>query len=214
MKCLSLPFCDLEMDRILISNGLTVHCLFKQTVFFSFVCFLLQPLLSLSVFFSVLCFPLHLCLCPPAQCNTSNPTLPSYLLDCYSLCVLPLVLISPSLSSSFTPHLPPTHFMQQIGTAGCHDVKLVAPRLAGMASFLWWHNVVAMSYTFKQWFDVTAVSVSLSNAGGGCHIPAGSTLSNKLMSAAQLPHHHKNFLPSHTFMKVLTSLTKPYYIYI
>lgn len=105
----------------------------------------------------------------------------------------------PSFGSSFTPpptcHLPP-FMLQQTGAAGCHDVKLVASRLAGMASFLWWHNVVAMSYTFKQWFDVTAVSVSLSNAGGGWRSPAGSTLSNKLMSTTQPPHHHKNSHPA------------------
>lgn len=104
---------------------------------------------------------------------------------------------------SFSLHLPPTPFMLQIGAAGCHHVKLVAPRLAGMASFSWWHNVVAMSYAFKQWFDVTAVSAALSNAGDGCHIPAGKALSDKLMSAAQPPRPHKNSLASHTFMKVL-----------
>lgn len=137
-------------------------------------------------------------LCPPTF-STPIPCA-SYLSQCHR---------------SFSPHLPPTPFILQTGAAGCHDVNRVAPRLAGMASFLWWHNVVAMSYAFKQWFDVTAVSASLSNAGGGCHVPAGKTLSDKLMSAAQLPRRHKNLHPaSHTFMKVLSSLTKLYCIYV
>lgn len=148
-----------------------------------FLIHLLSALILFVCVESVLRFPFHSRLCPRAQCNVK---LHSALLLSLLLfpCVSPLILISPSLNSSFSPHLPHTLFMQQIGAAGCHDVKLVAPRLAGIASFLWWHNVVAMSYTFKQWFDVTAVSASLSNAGGGCHIPAGSTLSDKLMSSA------------------------------
>ena len=105
----------------------------------------------------------------------------------FSLSFIPLILLSPSLDatdpSASTCHLP---------LSCCRAVQLAvtvrelaAPTLAGMASFLWWHNVVAMSYALKQWFDVTAVSASLSNAGGGRHIPAGNALSDKLMSAAQ-----------------------------
>ena len=120
-------------------------------------------------------------LCPP----TCSPP--------FSLSFIPLILLSPSLDatdpSASTCHLP---------LSCCRAVQLavtvrelVAPTRAGMASFSWWHNVAAMSYTLKQWFDVTAVSASLSNAGGGRHIPAGNALSDKLMSAAQPPRRCK-----------------------
>lgn len=138
-------------------------------------------------------------LCPPTH---------SFPFPCASNSHLPLS----QCDRSFSLHLPPTPFMLQIAAACCHDVKLVAPRLAGMASFSWWHNVLVMSYALKQWSDVTAVSASLSNAGNGCHVPAGNMLSDKLMSAAQLPCRHKKFLASHTVMNVLLNLQKLYYI--
>lgn len=120
-------------------------------------------------------------LCPP----TCSPPFPwaSY-----------LSFSSHLLSTPQIPQPPPATFPLSCCRAVQLAVtvrELAAPTLAGMASFLWWHNVVAMSYALKQWFDVTAVSASLSNAGGGRHIPAGNALSDKLMSAAQPPRRRK-----------------------
>lgn len=167
----------------------------------------------LLIFFCRLCFN-SFCFC---QCFPSSHVIQYFKLH-FALLHYLLLLFSVHHSHlplsqchrSFSPHLPPTSFMLQIGAAGCHDVRLAAPTLAGMASFLWWHNVVVMSYAFKQWFDVTAVSASLSNAGAGCHIPAGNVLSEKLISAA---HHHKKFPDiTRVLRKSFPSLTKIYYL--
>ena len=53
-----------------------------------------------------------------------------------------------------------------------------------------------MSYASKQGLDVTAVSASLGDAGGGCRIPTGEPVSDKLMSAAQPPRRHLNYISS------------------
>lgn len=171
---------DCEFQTEYVLNDIIAN-LFKQLTDF------------LLIFFCRLCFN-SFCFC---QCFPSSHVIQYFKLH-FALLHYLLLLFSVHHSHlplsqchrSFSPHLPPTSFMLQIGAAGCHDVRLAAPTLAGMASFLWWHNVVVMSYAFKQWFDVTAVSASLSNAGAGCHIPAGNALSEKLMSAA---HHHKKF---------------------
>lgn len=221
-KCLTVTicwfhaFCNRKWLEVLVLNEIIISLFKRQADFLSSICFLcFNPSRLCQCTFRPFIFPFHSCLSPPAPCNTSNATLPSHTLPLF-----PVLLASHSRllfsqrHRSFSLHLPPTPFMLQIGASGCHDVKRVAQRLAGMASFLWWHNVAAMSYALKQWFDVTAVSASLSNAGGGCHIPAGNALSDKLMSAAQPPHRHKNFLASHTFMKVFSGLTKLYYIHV
>lgn len=171
---------DCEFQTEYVLNDIIAN-LFKQLTDF------------LLIFFCRLCFN-SFCFC---QCFPSSHVIQYFKLH-FALLHYLLLLFSVHHSHlplsqchrSFSPHLPPTSFMLQIGAAGCHDVRLAAPTLAGMASFLWWHNVVVMSYAYKQWFDVTAVSASLSNAGAGCHIPAGNVLSEKLMSAA---HHHKKF---------------------
>lgn len=170
-----------EFQMGFILNGIIVILFELLTDFFSSLCY---------ICFNSLCF---------CQCFPSSHVIQYFKLHFALLHYLLLFSVHHShllLSHrhrSFSPHLPPTSFMPQIGAAGCHDVRLVAPTLAGMASFLWWHNVVVMSYAFKQWFDVTAVSASLSNAGAGCHIPAGNALSEKLMSAAHPPHRHEKF---------------------
>lgn len=135
----SLSFFSVDMGRILISNWVCWKCNFlnlskqKNLSHPSVFCF--NPFCLCQWSSPSFCFQFHSCLSPPAPCNTSNSTLLSHLLYCDSPRVLPLILISLALNSFFSPHLPPTPFMLQISAAGCHDVKLVAPRLAAMASF-------------------------------------------------------------------------------
>lgn len=139
-------------------------------------------------------------LCPP----TCSPPFPwaSY-----------LSFSSHLLSTPQIPQPPPATFPLSCCRAVQLAVtarELAAPTLAGMASFLWWHNVVAMSYALKQWFDVTAVSASLSNAGGGRHIPAGNALSDKLMSAAQPPRRRKTKKTQKREKKNIPAITHVY----
>lgn len=56
---------------------------------------------------------------------------------------------------------------------GCHNMTLVARGITGMSSVLWWHNVVALSYTLKQWFDVTAVSIHSAKQEAAAPTPRG-----------------------------------------
>ncbi len=139
-----------SMDRILISNGVCFKWDYCQPVW-ALEWFLLIHLFSLHLFlFLQVHFSFLYCLSAP--CNTSDSTLPSHMFFCFSLVHfashsrLPLSQCHWSLSL----HLPPSPFMLHIGAAGCQDMKLVAPRLASVASFLWWHNVGAMSYALKQ----------------------------------------------------------------